>query len=227
MALTDSSYNAVRTSTRPLEYNGFGHYRAVTFSGAAASIGAAGIIASLWWKDASRKFVLTRLAMNVEVLTAITAAAVLDAQAFVARGITGASVGAGSSVLTGTGNNQKDLSTMGASLLVGSGGELRTLGTTTALTAATGKTNDASPFGAAFWGSLFNSTATGIATLVSPGAAITPGGWQDLYSVNSAYQHPLVLSLNEGIEVQAITAGNTTGTIKYGFLWEWAESDKW
>ena len=59
--------------------------------------------------------------------------------------------------------------------------------------------------------------------LVSPGAAITPGSWQDLYSINSPYQHPQVFAANEGIETQVITANNATGTVKYLFLIEWAE----
>jgi hypothetical protein len=226
MARTDSIYDAVRTSNRPLDHNGYGHYRAVTYSGAAAGLTAGQIISSLWWKDTSRKFVLTRLAMNIEVLTAITTACVFDAQAFVTRGITAASSGAGSSTLAATGNFQKAQANMGSSLLTGSGGELRTVGTTTPITAAAGKTNDGAPFGAAFWGSLFNSTSTGTAVLVSPGAAITPGGFQDLFSL-SPYNSPIVLAANEGIEIQVITANNATGTVKYGFLWEWAETDKY
>lgn len=226
MATTDITYQAIRTSARPIEHGANGHYRAVTFSGAVNSISGAGILASLWWNDPTRKFVLTRLAMNIEVLTAITAAPVFDAAAFVTRGITAASSGSGSSTLTGTGNSQKAQVGMASSLLVGSGGELRTVGTTTALTAAAGKTNDASPFGAAFWGCLFDSSATGTAVLVSPGAAITPGGFQDLFALGP-YNHPIVLSADEGIEIQAITANNTTGTVKYGFLWEWTETDRW
>ncbi len=220
--LVDSTFQAGRTSTRPLEYGTLGHYRAVTFSGAVNTISAAGILASLWWADATRFFVLERLSMQLEVLTAITAAPVFDAQAFVFRGATAASSGSGSSVLSGSGDKQKARKTM-SSMILTQAGELRTIGTTTAITAVAGKTNDSAPIGAATWGCLFDTSATGTAVLVSPGAAITPGGWQDLYAVTNPYQHPLVLSQNEGIEVQVITANNTSGTVKYAFLWEWAE----
>jgi hypothetical protein len=221
-----------RINLRPLDYTispnptaaVLGHYRAITFSGACNTITAGLILASLRWADPSRLFVLTRLAMAIEVLTAITAAPVFDAQAFIFRGSTGNASGSGSSVLTMTGANQKTRASMGSSLFATSG-EIRTLGTTTALTACAGKTNDAAPFGSAFWGCLYNTTATGTAVLVSPGAALSPQGWNDLYSLNSLYQHPEVLVANEGVEVQVITANNTSGTVKYAFLWEWAEAN--
>lgn len=226
MAKTDPTHLASRVSVRPLEYkNGsqiLGHYRAVTFSGAVASISAAGILASLRWADASRYFVLQRLAANIEVLTAITTAPVFDLAAFVFRGSTGNATGSGSSTLTGGANNQKNLVNMSGTLLTASGGELRTIGTTTALTAAAGKTNDGAPFGAAFLPVISAVTATGTAVAVPVGAAYN-SGWTNLYSIDSPYQHPIVLGVNEGIEVQVITANNTTGTVKYGFLWEWAE----
>lgn len=225
----DPTFQAGRVSIRPLEFKDtnsgqlLGHYQAVTFSGAAASIGAgtAGILASLWWADATRYFVLTRLAIDIEVITAVTAAPLFDVQAFIFRGATGASAGTGSSTLSLTGNNQKVRKNMGASLL-SNGGELRTFGTTTALTAATGKTNDAAPFGAAFLPMLNAVTATGTAVLLPVGAGTTCG-WNDVYKLDNAYKHPIYLSEDEGIEIQTITANNTTGTVKYGFLWEWAE----
>lgn len=225
-ATVDKTFSAERVSIRPLDYgtsigNVLGHYRAVTFSGAAAVLSATDILASLWWADPTRFFVLERLAMNIEVLTAITIAPVFDAQAFVFRGATGASAGTSSTVLSGTAPKQKLRSTMGPMLLTQQG-ELRTIGTTVKLTACTGKTNDSAPFGAAFWGGIEASNATGTAVLMSVGAFCAPG-WQDLYSVSSPYSHPLVLSQNEGIEIQCITANNTTGTVKYGFVWEWAE----
>lgn len=227
MARTDTTYDAVRTSSRPIEYGSGGAYRVVTNSGAAASIGAgaSGILASLWWKTASPfKFVLTRLAVNMEVLSNITAAPVFDVAAFITRNITAASSGSGSSTWTGLGGKMQG--SMPNSRLVADGGELRTLGTTTALTAAAGKTNDALSFGQAYFGTLYNSSATGTAVLITVGAGVQPGGFQDLYNFQTS-NHPIVLGQNDGLEIQTITANNTTGTVKYGFLFEWVETDKW
>lgn len=226
---TDPLWSAGRVSQRPLDYTtsvagvtGNGHYRAVSFSGAAAVLSASDIVASLRWTDANRYLVLTRLAMNVEILTNVTVAPVFDAQAFVFRGSTGNAAGTNSTTLTLTGDNQKGRKTMGSSSF-GNSGEIRTIGSTVHLTACTGKTNDSAPFGAAFWGALYNSSSTGTAVLEAVGAAVSPG-WQDLFVVSSPYTHPIVLQQNEGVEVQIITANNTAGTVKYGFLWEWAET---
>ncbi len=226
---TDPLWSAGRVSQRPLDYTttvpgssiaGTGHYRAVAYSGAAAVLSTTDIIASLRWTDANRYFVLTRLAMNVEVLTNVTVAPVFDAAAYVFRGSTGNASGTNSTTLTLTGDNNKDRKTMAASLF-GNSGEIRTIGTTVKLTACAGKTNDSAPFGSAYWGGLYNSSSTGTAVLLTVGAAIN-GGTQDLFAVGP-YTHPIVLQANEGIEVQIITANNTAGTVKYGFLWEWAE----
>ncbi len=216
---------------RPTDYFGgaqpngpvYGHYRAVSFSGACLSISAAGILASLrWTSTVPPLFLLTRLSMNIEIIAAVTAAPLFDAQAFVFRGSTGNASGTNSTTLTMTTVNQKCRASMSTSAF-GVGGEIRTIATTTALTGCAGKTNDSAPFGAAFWGCLYDTSSTGVATLVSPGAAMTPGGWQDLFIANQ-YNHPIALVANEGIEIQVITANNTTGSVKYGFTWEWVEA---
>lgn len=220
MATTDLTHNAVRTSNRPVE--SIGQYRAITHSGACASLSAGDIIASLWWADATRFFKLNRLAMNLTVLSNITAAPVFDAEAFVFRGATAASSGSGSSTLSGVGDKQKLRKTM-PNMILTQAGELRTVGTTTTLTASAGKTNDSASFGYATWGSLFNSSATGTAVLVTVGAGLSPGGWQDLYNAGASDSYPLILSQNEGIEIKIKTANNASGTVRYSFLWEWAE----
>lgn len=226
-ALVDPSFGAIRTSVRPLEYQYpgtvLGHYRAVAFSGAVNTISAAGILQSIRWVSSNALMVLERYSVITEITAAITVAAPIDIAAFVFRGASAASSGSGSTTLTGAlgSNNQKVRGSMGNSLLL-KDGEVRTIGTTTALTASASKVNDGAPFGAAMFGTQIapNVGATGnvtaaIASLVT--------GWQDLYSIQSPYQHPIVLANNEGIEAQVVTATATTGGIKYGFLLEWAE----
>ncbi len=47
---------------------------------------------------------------------------------------------------------------------------------------------------------------------------------QDVYNWNKFGQHPVVLSTNEGIFLETVTAGPiTTGGLKYYFEWSWAE----
>lgn len=229
----DPAWGAQRVIQRPLDYTLggqlLGHYRAVAFASGINGLTAAQIVQSIRFVDPaavgsapSRYLVLLRYAACLEVLTAITTAPVFDLQSFVFRGSTGASSGTASTTLTLSGNNQKARVTMGSALLAN--GEVRTAqGAAQPLTASAGKTNDSAPFGAAVFGVLFDTSATGTAVLVSPGAAVTPGGWQDLYSLSSPYSHPIVLANNDGIETQVITANNAAGTVKYGFLLEWAE----
>lgn len=227
----EPAWNAARVAMRPLDYAHLGqllgHYRAVAFASGVNGLTAAQIIQSIRWVDLnspSRYMVPLRFAVSLEVLTAVTAAPVFDLQSFVFRGSTGNSSGAGSTTLTLTGNNQKQRVGMGPTILGSGGGEIRTAqGAAQPITASAGKTNDSAPFGAAFFGCLFDGTATGVAVKVWPGAAVTPGSWQDLYKIDSQYSHPIVLANNEGIETQVITANNADGTVKYGFLLEWAE----
>ncbi len=208
----------------PFDTGVMGHYRAISLAAAVNGLTAAQIIASLTWRAPSPYFVLTRLAAQVEVITAVTTACVLDLKAFVFRGASAVATGSGSTVLTLTGNNQKMKASMGTTQF-SAFGEIRTAqGAAQPITAAASKTNDAAPFGWASFGTLFDTSGTGTAVLVKPGAAVTPGGWNDLYTFNPGTQYPLVLSSGEGIEIQVHTADNADGTITYAFLWEWFET---
>jgi hypothetical protein len=211
--VVDPTFNAARVVMKPLEYANLGqilgHYRAVCTSGSVLSLTGPAVVNSLRWTDPSRFFVLLRLEANLSIPSTITTGVVQDVAAYVFRGSTGNSSGAGSSTVDFTGNKQKLRASMGSSLV----GELRTIGTTTALTACAGKTNDGVPFGAgafSLWPDIRTAGSAPIAPLI-------------LYKVDSFGQHPIVLACNEGIEIQDTTTNNTTGAIKFYFTYEWAE----
>jgi hypothetical protein len=219
----DPTWNASRSAFKPIDYamlgQVLGHYRVVSKSGATLGLAASAVLASLRWVDATRFFVLLRLAAQAYVTVQTTTATPIDLASYVFRGSTGNSSGTGSSTITFTGDNQKSRKNMGSSLLAA--GELRTVGTTTALTAAAGKTNDGAPFGQAMLPMLNGTNVTGAVVILPIGSGCNL--MVDLY-VPTIYSHPLILQANEGIEIQAVTTPPaTTGGINYMFVWEWAE----
>ena len=221
---TDSSHAAARVSVRPSEHGVRGHYRATGLSGASVSVGAAGVLANFMPPISSTLFyVVTRLSVAYEVLTAITTSTPVDFACFRYTGATGASAGTASVVATPT----KMRGTMVASSIGGisTQGEVRTVGTTAGLTVATGKTNDATAFAGGCLEALHNVSATGVAVLTTAGNAAGP---IDLLNVNiAAGEHPLVLTGGEGFEVQLVTAGAVTGTTKYVFNYAWFEVESY
>lgn len=200
-----------------------GQYRAVSVAASVRGLTAGQIIATLTWANANNNFVLTRLACQLEVVTAITTAPIFDLAAYVFRGAAGNSSGSASTTISLVGNYQDDKSTMPTSLV----SEIRTSqGSAKPLTADTSKTNDGAPFGFCSWGVLYNTSLGGTAVLVSPGAAMHPAGWNNLYHCKPGTHYPLTLAAGEGIEIQLVNDGNTvaaSGTVHYSFLWEWAE----
>jgi hypothetical protein len=225
----EPTWDAARVALRPLDYAHLGqllgHYRAISMSGACTLSSAGGILASLRWLDTNavpRFLVLLRLGVQIEILGAITTAAPFDVASYIFRGATGNASGSGSTTLTLTGNNQKARLGMASSILGSGGGELRTIGTSTTLSAAAGKTNDTAPFGFAAYGTQVAPNVGATANVTAPLAAQVLV-MQDLYKLESIYSHPIVLASNEGIEIQQVTAAPGTGSWKYAFLWEWAE----
>lgn len=223
----DLTQAAARVSMRPLDHNFSGqlrgHYRAASASGASVSVGAgtSGIIANFMPPCSTTAFfVVTRIQVQMEVLTAVTTAAPYDFQAFHYTGGTAVSAGTGSTVATPT----RMRASMSPSLIqnLTTLGEVRAIGTGTGLTAATGKTNDTTAFAAACGQILTNVSATGTAVLVTAGNALPAP--IDLYKCDvAAGEHPIVLTGGEGIEIQTITAGAVSGTVKYIFNWVWSE----
>ena len=224
----DATHNAGRVSMRPLDHNFSsnlrGHYRAAVASGASVSVGAgsSGIVANFMPPiSSSLFFIVTKIRVTYEVLTAITTATPIDFAAFTYSGATAVSAGSGSTTATPTPMR----ASMSPSVIQNAttGGEIRAIGTGTGLTAATGKTNAASAFAMGCSQILTNVSATGTAVLVTAGNAfIAP---LDLYKCDVANgEHPLVLTGGQGIEIQTITAGPTSGTAKLIFEFTWTET---
>jgi hypothetical protein len=219
-AVVDALRGALRSSNAPLDHttldgNLLGFYRATAITGASVSIGAGGILAYLRWSDLSRYLVLMRVAASVAISGAITAVTVADLGVFRSRGSTAA--GSGGNALTLTGDNGKMRQNMGPTLVTDA-----RVGTTGALTRPTGGVADAHAIAASAFPLLFPVSATGTATLGAVGMA-TP--IQDLYKWDVMASHPVVMAPGAGetIEVQEITAGPTTGSLKWYITFEWAE----
>jgi len=213
----DPLFQAARFSPRPFDYaqlgQVLGHYRAVLITGTTVSIGAAGILAYLRWSDPSRYFVLVRLQAQALVASTITTGVQVDVGAYVARGSTAA--GSGGTLVNLQGNNSKLRANMNASLITDG-----RVATTAALTAPTSATADANPFATYVTPVSFQTTAPASGTT---GMANTLTPLQDLYKLDCLGQHPVILSPNEVLELQEISAGPTTGGIKWYFPIEWAE----
>src|SRR5438132_2192936 len=217
---TDPAHRAGRISVRPLDHTTLqgkvlGHYRVVAVTGTTVSVAAAGVLSYLRWTDPTNFLVLIRCEANIAVPAAITAATVVDLGLFIGRG--GSAAGSGGGAINLLGNNQKNRVNMAPSLITDA-----RVATTAALTAPTSRVADAAPIGAAAWAMLSAPTlGSGASTAVAVGA----GEYLPipLYKWDGLGQYPIVLSANEDIEAQLITAGPVTGGIKYYITWEWAE----
>jgi hypothetical protein len=207
----DPVFAALRSSIRPLEYTAggliLGHYSAAVTTGTTVSIGAGGIYSYLRWAPTSGVgfLALMRVSALAIISSTITTGVPVDLALQIGRGSTAA--GSGGNAVTIGGNNQKNRLSMGGSLVT----DMR-IATTAALTAPTGNTNDANPVG-------FDVTPLSgqTATTTAPGPKI------DLYKWDSHGKHPIILQNGETAFLNAVTAGPTTGGIKWYFDWEWAE----
>lgn len=215
----DALRGAQRTNLSPIDHsdqNGqlLGHYRASFVTGTTVSISAGGILAYLRWSDTSRYAMINRIQVAAAVSSAITAATVVDIGAFVSRGATAA--GSGGGALTLTGNNAKLRSNMGSSLV----SDAR-VATTAALTRPTSATADSQAIAATCFGIKVSPDIGATASATCAVGVASPV--VDLYKIDSAGQHPLILTSGEVLELQEITAGPTTGGIKWYITVEWAE----
>lgn len=221
-ATIDRAFKALRVGHRPIDHGltaggVLGHYMVAQESGAlAATIGAAGHLASIRNSHASYLLIPTRIRVGWVITGAVTTAVPMDLQGVIARGFTvdftTASTAANMAAVTKT-NAMR--ASMAASMLGTVGPRIAT---TTVMSGQT-LTADANPFAIVNWNSLTSVTATGTAVALQAGTA---GTMTDLYNINNA-AHPIVLGNNEGIIIQPHTAGPATGTYNIYVEWSWAE----
>ncbi len=207
---------------RPLNYitGGvtLGHYAVSQRSGTiAATIGAAGHLASVRWADATRLMVLQRIKVGISILSAVTTAIEFTMQAVVVRGFSVDFTTASTAIsMTGVTNTNKMRASMGASLLGAVGPRVCT---TTVMSGQT-LTADAAPFAMTIFPALYASTSTGTAVALPAGAA---SPMMTLYEWTALGQHPVVLAANEGVVLQPVSACVGSGTFALYTQWEWSE----
>lgn len=223
-ALVDPTRGASRHSLSPIEWNqrgAYGHYRAAHASGTTVSLAAGAHVAGVRWAPVgatSAFMIVTGVRVGYVVTSAITTATPVDLRLMKAEAFT---------VDFSSNNTQLDLSgtkmsmmrpgTMAQSLLLTKGPSIAT----TAAMAGQTATVDTNPIGIAVWPGLTAVTATGTAVAMPAGAG---GVMQDLFYARPGHDSPLILANNEGLIVQNVTAGPTTGGIKYYVEWTWTEA---
>lgn len=224
----DPTFLAARIAMRPLDYatkgRVLGHYSTFQRSGEiAATLGATGALASIRWPDQSLTggsfAVLLGCRIGLSVSATVTAGTI--EQAYAAWAIKGFTVDYTASntrlAMSAVPKTNAMRSNMSSSLMGAAGPAICT---TAVMTGITG-TLDANPFAGVVMPPLLTATnATGTAVLLPAG---TQSPMMDLYKFNPAYEHPLVLSSNEGVVIRNLLAGYATGTFALYTEWKWAE----
>ena len=197
-----TNFRAMRGTLRPIDYGALGSYRMSLLSGTmAAGLAANSEVVQFRWSDATRLCVVTSI-----IFDGLSGSATAFAAGFgkvdliAARSWT--ADGSGGNAATITGNNSKQRTSMGTTLL----GAAR-IASTAALTAGT-KTLDTQALGQ-------YSAAFGTGTSVQ---------WIpqfDMFHIDPGGEHPLVLTQNEGFVVRATVPA--TGTWQFGVTVCWTE----
>lgn len=210
----DALRGAQRVSLSPYDHsdlsgNLLGFYSANFITGnIAATLAAASPLVSMRWSSTSSYAVILGIRAGIEIVTAVTAATIMDLEAIIARSFTVADT-------TGTATTP---SKMRGSMATSAFADLR-VATTATLTAGT-RTLDSVGFAFANFPILQNTNATGTAVLLAVGNGAP---MQDLYRANHNGGHPVVLAANEGLVIRNSTASAATGTWKQIVTVEWAE----
>jgi hypothetical protein len=197
-----TNFRAMRGTLRPIDYGALGSYRMSLLSGTmAAGLAANSEVVQFRWSDATRLCVVTSI-----IFDGLSGSATAFAAGFgkvdmmVARSWT--ADGSGGSAATISGNNQKQRTSMGTTLL----GAAR-IASTAALTAGT-KTLDSQALGQ------YSATfGTGTSVQWIPQF--------DLFHIDPGGEHPLVLAQNEGFVLRATVPA--TGTWQFGCTICWTE----
>jgi|SRR6267154_5321542 len=202
-----TTFRALSTSAKPLEYTSFGHYRYGGFTGILpAALGANSQIFQFRWTDATRLAVIQRISISAVVSTTFFAAGV-PVQVDLVKVTTWSAQGTGGTSVTPSATLKKRTS-MGSSLVAA--GDIR-IATTAALGAGT-STLEANSMGAI--------AAPGPITASLNGQIIGPG--TDIYAGDLDAGHPFVLVQNEGLVIRSV-AVPATGTWTAAVNIVWAE----
>ena len=218
----DRTFLAARIAARPLDYASegrvLGHYAVAQRSGElAATIGALGHLAAIRWADSTAYCVLMRVKAGWSISAAVTTAVQMNLRAVLARAFSvdfTTAVTRASMTVPSKANAMRN--SMGSSLM-GLNGPM--ISTTTVMSGQT-LTADTLGFGFGVWPGILSTNGTGTAVVMNLGVA---GPMQTLYEYTALQQHPVVLSTNEGVIIQPITAGPASGTFAVYAQWEWAE----
>ena len=207
-----SIFRALRVTSRPLDWGTLGHYNVAVQTGAVAAGAAANsAVFAARWADATRFAVLLRCWINGMRATTAFAVGTLDLKLTVARSYSVSATGG--TVLTLSGNNQKQKTAMGSTLF-GVSGDMR-VATTAALGAGTW-TLDVQDHGLI---TTHSSAGVGAATPII-GSIFLP--MTDLFDPDLADgHHPLVFAQNEGWVIRATVPA--TGVWNLGMTFKWAE----
>ena len=197
-----TNYRAMRATLRPIDAGALGSYRISQLSGTmAAGLAANAEIFQFRWSDATRLCVVTSVIWDgLSGSATAFAAGFGKVDMLVARSWT--ADGSGGTAATITGNNGKQRTSMGTTLLGAS-----RIASTAALTAGT-KTLDTQAVGQ-------YSAAFGTGTSVQ---------WMpqfDLFHADPGGESPLIFAQNEGFVVRATVPA--TGTWQFGVTVVWAE----
>lgn len=203
-----TTFRALRTTGRPMDYGSLGFYRVSAVSGTmAAALGANSEIFQFRWPDATKLAIVTRIAISAGANVAATAAALCSFRVTTARSWSAA--GSGGTRLTMTGNNQKLRTSMGTSLVNDIG-----IATTGALTAGT-KTLDAQDVGGVSFGIGTGAITTALNLNIIP--------MTELLNIDASNDHPLVLTQNEGFVIRSGIIFPATMTWAFTVNVSWAE----
>jgi hypothetical protein len=203
--------------------NVLGHYRASTgLQTSTGQVAGNGIVFGGVWGGVNLAAIL-RVQIGIEIKTNVTTAQNFNFNLYSFRAATGKYTGTSATHASSLQGAQMRTNMPSTQWLTGANGDFCSLGgSLTGLTAAAGKSNSGSPIGSTTFGTLFNSSSTGTAVLITAGAAVAPAGPADLFSLQPGISHPLILTPNDGIEIQQITATGA-GTLNYIVVVEWAE----
>lgn len=209
-----TTFRALRTVNRPIEYGSGGHYRLSSVSGVlAAALAGNAVVFTFRWTDATKLAILTKLKTRFLPLTPFTAATLTDHtsfDAYVQRSYSAAM--SGGTNITPTGSSNKMRTSMASSLV-----SSITIASTAALTAGT-FTLDSFPFAQSIRKGNRVNPAAATEEVVMP----TMDGMELDFDMGGG-DHPLVFAQNEGFCIRNRTVWPAAGTGQLMVTLAWAE----